>query len=95
MPKKWNLLSNHGLVITYIAQNPKATLREIARVTDLTERAVYQIVRDLETDGFIKKQKTGRRNSYIVVQERVLTFPVYKDLSIQQLASTVERLSGK
>ena len=34
MPKKWNFLSNYGLVIIHIVQNPSATLREIARSTE-------------------------------------------------------------
>ena len=67
MPKRWNFLSNYGLVLTHLFQNPRATLREIAHGTDLTERAVYQIVRDLEEHGFIgKKRRLGRRNSYTV-----------------------------
>ena len=59
MAKKWNFLSNYGLVLTHLVQNPRATLREIARGTDLTERAVYQIVRDLEVSGFIQKRREG------------------------------------
>ena len=59
MPKKWNFLSNYGLVLTHLFQNPRATLREIARGTDLTERAVYQIVRELEEHTFIQKRRVG------------------------------------
>ena len=59
MPKKWNFLSNYGLVLTHLFQNSQATLREIARGTDLTERAVYQIVRELEESGFIGKKRVG------------------------------------
>src|SRR3546814_862934 len=62
MARKWNFLSNYGLVLTHLFQNSRATLREIARGTDLTERAVYQIVRDLEENGFIQKRRVGRRN---------------------------------
>jgi len=31
MAKKWNFLSNYGLVLTHLYQNSSATLREIAR----------------------------------------------------------------
>ena len=37
MPKKWNFLSNYGLVLTHLFQNSDATLREIAREIDLLE----------------------------------------------------------
>jgi len=95
MPKKWNFLSNHGLVISYIAQHPSATLREIARVTDLTERAVYQIVRDLEADGFILKAKSGRRNSYELVDRKVREHAIYNSVTLAQWAESLTGVNGK
>jgi len=92
MVKKWHFLSNYGLVITHIAQNPRATLREIARSTDLTERAVYQIVRDLEQGGFIAKRRVGRRNNYIINQDALLSHPVYGNLNLAQLTTALRRL---
>lgn len=92
MPKKWNFLSNYGLVLTHLFQNPRATLREIARGTDLTERAVYQIVRDLEEHGFITKRREGRRNVYTVDQKALFAFPVYQGLNIAQMVSALRRI---
>ncbi|MBI1885753.1 MAG: MarR family transcriptional regulator [Chloroflexi bacterium] len=92
MPKKWNFLSNYGLVTTHIAQNPRATLREIARGTDLTERAVYQIVRDLDLGGFIRKKRVGRRNIYSLEEEKLLSYPVYGELNVAQLTTAIRRL---
>lgn len=92
MPKKWNFLSNYGLVLTHLFQNPEATLREIARGTDLTERAVYQIVRDLEEGGFIQKTKVGRRNTYKVYESALFSFPVYGDLNIAQMITQLRRI---
>lgn len=92
MPKKWNFLSNYGLVLTHLFQNPEATLREIARGTDLTERAVYQIVRDLEEGGFIKKKKVGRRNTYKVNEGALFSFPVYQNLNIAQMITALRRI---
>ena len=91
MPKRWNFLSNYGLVITHIAQNPQATLREIARSTDLTERAVYQIVRDLEEGGFITKKRVGRRNNYAIDEPTLLSYPVLRDLTVAQLTTSLRR----
>jgi DNA-binding Lrp family transcriptional regulator len=92
MPKKWNFLSNYGLVLTHLFQNPRATLREIARGTDLTERAVYQIVRDLEENGFITKRREGRRNVYTVDQKALFSFPVYQGLNIAQMITALRRI---
>jgi len=92
MPKKWNFLSNYGLVLTHLFQNRRATLREIARGTDLTERAVYQIVRDLEEHGFIGKKREGRRNVYKVNESALFSFPVYQNLNIAQMITALRRI---
>src|SRR3990172_9926450 len=90
--KKWNFLSNYGLVLTHVFQNPRATLREIARGTDLTERAVYQIVRELEENGFIEKKRVGRRNVYTVNESALFSFMVYQDLNVAQMTTALRRI---
>lgn len=92
MAKKWNFLSNYGLVILHIAQEPRATLREIARGTDLTERAVYQIVRELELGEFITKRRVGRRNIYTINEGALFSYPVYGSLNVAQLTTALRRL---
>ena len=92
MPKKWNFLSNYGLVLTHLFQNPRATLREIARGTDLTERAVYQIVRDLEEGDFIDKKRVGRRNIYTINEGELFGYPVYGELNIAQMITALRRI---
>jgi predicted transcriptional regulator len=89
MAKRWNFLSNHGLVILHIVQNPQATLREIALGTGLTERAVYQIVRELEEGGFISKQKMGRRNAYNLNRQGILGYPVYGQVSVVDVGKII------
>jgi DNA-binding IclR family transcriptional regulator len=89
MPKRWNFLSNHGLVILHIVQNSHATLREIALSTGLTERAVYQIVRELEQGRFIRKRKVGRRNAYTLDRQAILSHPVYDQVTIADVGKIV------
>jgi DNA-binding IclR family transcriptional regulator len=90
LPKKWNFLSNYGLVLLHLFQNSDATLREIAHGTDLTERAVYQLVRELELNGFIGKRRVGRRNTYTVNEAAILSFPVYRNLNVAQIAKALQ-----
>jgi DNA-binding IclR family transcriptional regulator len=93
MPKRWNFLSNHGLVILHIVQNSQATLREIALSTGLTERAVYQIVRELEQGRFIRKRKVGRRNAYTLNQQAILNHPVYDQVTIADVGKIISDAS--
>ncbi|MCJ7509934.1 MAG: winged helix-turn-helix domain-containing protein [Dehalococcoidia bacterium] len=89
MPKRWNFLSNHGLVILHIVQNTQATLREIALSTGLTERAVYQIVRELEEGKFISKRKVGRRNAYTLNERAILNYPAYSQATIADVGRII------
>jgi DNA-binding transcriptional ArsR family regulator len=89
MPRQWNFLSNHGLIILHLVRNPKATLREIALDTRLTERAVYQIVRELEEGEFIEKRKVGRRNTYTINRRNILGHPAYGSLTIGDVGKII------
>lgn len=44
-------------------------MRDVADAVGITERAVQQIVGDLVADGYLRKEKVGRRNRYQVVDE--------------------------
>ncbi len=93
MTRQWNFLSNHGLIILHLVQNPRATLREIALSTHLTERAVYQIVRELEEGKFILKRKVGRRNVYTINRGTVLEHPAYGSMTIGEVGKIIMGLS--
>lgn len=84
MARRWRLLSNHGLVLAYILRHPDATLRQMAFASGLTERAIYQIVADLERAGLIVKQRQGRRNVYMVDRDRLLAHDLLPELTLER-----------
>jgi hypothetical protein len=61
---QWTLLSNHGRVLLCIARDPEVRLRDIAIEVGVTERSAFGIVSDLADDGYIVKEREGRRNRY-------------------------------
>jgi predicted transcriptional regulator len=66
---QWTFLSNHGHVLVSLARDPDARMRDVAVLVGITERAVQQIVGDLVAQGYLRKEKVGRRNRYDVVRE--------------------------
>ncbi len=62
----WGFLTNHALVLIHIANHPRSTLREIAAASGITERAALTILRMLEADEIVSRQREGRRNRYEV-----------------------------
>jgi predicted transcriptional regulator len=65
---EWTFLSNHGHVLVSLARDPEARMRDVAEAVGITERAVQQIVSDLVVQGYLHKEKVGRRNRYEVVR---------------------------
>lgn len=62
----WTLLTGHGRVLVEIARNPRARIRDISAVVDLTERTVQAIVADLAAAGYLTRTRAGRRTVYTV-----------------------------
>ena len=65
---EWTFLSNYGHVLVCLARDPDTRMRDVADAVGITERAVQQIVGDLVSQGYVEKQKVGRRNRYRVVR---------------------------
>lgn len=65
---EWTFLSNYGHVLVSLARDPDARMRDVAETVGITERAVQLIVRELVAEGYLRKEKVGRRNSYEVVR---------------------------
>jgi DNA-binding IscR family transcriptional regulator len=61
---EWKFLTNHGLVLLCIADDPSLRLRDIADRLGITERATHRIVSALVASGYISRERIGRRNSY-------------------------------
>ena len=62
-------MSNHGHVLVSVALDPDARMRDVADAVGITERAVQHIVRELLDEGYLRKEKVGRRNRYFVAQD--------------------------
>jgi DNA-binding transcriptional ArsR family regulator len=63
---RWTYLTNHAHVLIALAREPNARVRDLAEMVDITERAVQQILTDLEEGGVIRREREGRRNRYTI-----------------------------
>jgi predicted transcriptional regulator len=92
-PNGWTFLTNHGHVLVSLAANPDARLRDISQSVGITERAVQQIVRELEGAGYVVKERVGRRNHYTVVRTGRFRHPLESGTSVGEFIDLV--LSGR
>jgi biotin operon repressor len=85
----WSLLSAQGRVLFYVAVCPDSPVEEIARNLDLTERAVWGVVRDLRSQGMIQLRKRGRRHHYVINLDAPFLHPTIRGLTLRPLLGEI------
>lgn len=88
--RTWTFLTNHAHVLLAVANAPDLRLRDIAALVGVTERTASQIVDDLERDGYIRRERQGRRNRYYVDDGRHLRHPLEDHHQISELLGALE-----
>ena len=86
----WTFLTNHAHVLLAVAKVPDLRLREIAELVGITERTAMQIVIDLETAGYVRRHRRGRRNHYTVVDDLQLRHPLEEHHQVSRLLDALE-----
>jgi len=71
----WDFLTNHAHVLTCVAHDPGIRLRDIAAAVGITERAAHRILSELVEEGYVLRERHGRRNRYQVKPELPLRHP--------------------
>lgn len=75
-PVGWTFMTNHTHVLLCIRRDPDIRLRDIAAQVGITERATQNIVGDLVAEGYLRRERVGRRNRYHVIEDRPLRHPL-------------------
>ena len=87
----WDFLTNHAHVLTRVAEDPGIRLRDIAAAVGITERAAHKILSDLVEEGYVLREREGRRNRYQVVANLPLRHPLVRG---QKVGDLLEVLVG-
>lgn len=82
---KWGFLTNHAHVLVCVANDPGIRLRDIADAVGITERATHRIVAELVEEGYLLREREGRRNRYQVVEDLSLRHPLVEDHRVGEL----------
>jgi hypothetical protein len=87
----WSFLTRHAQVLLCIAGDPGIRLRDIGASVGITERAAHRIVGELIADGYLSRERRGRRNHYTIRIQRPLPDPVARDQSVGDLLALLIR----
>lgn len=82
---RWDFLTNHAHVLLCAAHDPGIRLRDIAAAVGITERAAHRIVSELVEEGYVLRERNGRRNRYEVVAELPLRHPLVEEQKVGDL----------
>ena len=61
----YQFLTNHAQVLLWVAHDPGIRLRDTAQTAQtvgVTERSAHRIVSQLVEDGYVVRERIGRRN---------------------------------
>jgi DNA-binding Lrp family transcriptional regulator len=86
---RWTFLTNHAHVLAILNAEPEIVLRQVAARVGITERAVQRIIHELEEEGFIKRERIGRRNRYGVLKAVPLRHPIESHRTIGDLLELI------
>lgn len=81
----WTFLTNHARALLFVARQPDARLRDLADALGVTERTAYGIVTDLADDGYVVKEREGRRNRYHIQAHLPLRDAISRERTIGEV----------
>ncbi len=87
---QWTFLTNHTLVLSFLARHPRITANEISSRIGVTERAVRKIIADFDKEGYIIKGKEGRRVRYKVNARMPLRHKTQQDKIVGDLLKVLD-----
>lgn len=62
----WQFVTNHTQVLLCIARDPEIRLRDIADEIGITLGSAQRILAELVEAGYVKRERRGRRNRYVI-----------------------------
>ena len=91
--RKWLFVTSHASVLIEVDRDPDLTVREIAERVGLTERQAHRVLADLVEEGYLTREKIGRRNRYRVNHEVPMRHPAIAQNEVGQLLRALSRRS--
>jgi Winged helix-turn-helix DNA-binding len=88
-------LTNHAQVLICVSQDPGIRLRDIGEAVGITERAAHRILGELEVNGYLSRQRHGRRISYTVYPDRQMGDPLSAERNVGELISFLSASNGR
>jgi len=87
----WDFLTNHAHVLLCVSQDSGIRLRDIAAAIGITERTAHKVLSELVEEGYVLRERHGRRNHYKVKPELPLRHPLVREREVGELLDALGR----
>ncbi|MBU1180983.1 MAG: helix-turn-helix domain-containing protein [Proteobacteria bacterium] len=91
--RRWTFVTNHALVLLFVARHPRITAREISLKLEITERAVRKVIADLKEAGYIKITREGRTVEYVVNHVMSMRHPTQREVAVGDFLKKLKTIS--
>lgn len=88
---RWDFLTNHAHVLLCVSADSGIRLRDIAAAVGVTERSAHKVLSELVEDGYVLRERRGRRNRYKVKPEQPLRHPLVREREVGELLEALLR----
>ena len=85
----FGFLTNDGLALLCIAEDPEIRMRDIAADVQITGRPAQRIVADLVDAGYLDRQRVGRHNRYTMRASLQISLPAKRDIDLNSLLNVL------
>jgi predicted DNA-binding transcriptional regulator len=88
---RWDFLTNHAHVLLCVSQDSGIRLRDIAAAVGITERSAHKVLSELVEEGYVLRERHGRRNRYTVKPEMPLRHPLVRERAVADLLEALTK----
>jgi predicted transcriptional regulator len=88
---RWDFLTSHAHVLISVSEDSGIRLRDIAAAVGITERSAHRILSELVEEGYVLRERNGRRNRYKIKPELPLRHPLVREREIGELLGALAR----
>lgn len=90
-PPRWDFLTNHAHFLLCVSHDSGIRLRDIAAAVGTTERSAHKILSELVEEGYVQRERHGRRNRYKVKSDLHLRHPLVQEREVGDLLEALMR----
>jgi DNA-binding MarR family transcriptional regulator len=83
--RNWVFVTSHAAMLIEVKRDPGATVRDLAERANVTERQAHRVLADLAEEGYITRERIGRRNRYRINDARPMRRDSVADRKIGDL----------